>query len=425
MSFFQRPAPSAKLKDLMQRTLTIIRGPDQGRSFSLVDGQTLTIGRGKASNTRIQDPRMSRVHCRVVVDGNSAVLYDSGSTGGTHVGSDPISEYVLKPGDVFRVGDTGIRYSTDQNHHTSLGNDTLFGRPKPKPKIKPLQDLLGETFGDFQLDSIVTMGNSGMVYRANDTRNGRQVAVKVLTPELAADVEQKERFVRAMKTMLPIRHPNIVPLYNAGQNGPYCWVAMEYIAGQDMNMLIDRADPDGMLKWTSAWRVGVHIGRALIEADEHGIIHRNVTPANILRRHADDVYLLGDLALAKALEGTLAKQLTQPGQLIGDVPFMSPERTRGNDSADHRSDLYGLGATLYALVTGRAPFVGESLPSLIQQVRESDPVAPRSLQPTVAVDFEEIVLNLIAKDPFARYQSASDMVVDLEELGSRHGLCAD
>lgn len=410
----------------MQRQLIVVSGPEKGRTFPLSDGQTLTIGRGQASNTQINDPRMSRVHCKIVIDGGKATLTDVGSTGGTRVGQAQITEHELKPGETFRVGETEIRFALDgvQDQATLAGN-TAFGRPKPKPKGKQLQDLVGETLADFQLDSIITMGNSGMVFRGTDIKRNRPVAVKVLTPDFANSDEQKERFVRAMKTMLPIKHPNIVPLYNAGKKGPFCWAAMEYVDGESMTSVIDRIGIEGMLDWRDVWRVAVHVARALNAAAENNIIHRNVTPNNILRRSSDKVCLLGDLVLAKALEGSLAQQVTQPGQLIGDVPYLSPERTRDSSLADHRSDLYSLGATLYALLTGKPPFEGDSLPRLIQQVREAVPKTPKEYQLSINELFQDLVMQLLAKRPEDRYESPRELLKDLDRIGMFNNLDAD
>ncbi|TWU07493.1 FHA domain-containing serine/threonine-protein kinase [Stieleria varia] len=410
----------------MQRQLIVLSGPDSGRTFRLDDGQTLTIGRGQASNTQINDPRMSRVHCRVAVDGGKTILTDAGSTGGTHVGQTQITEHELRSGEVFRLGETEIRFVIDGiQDEATIAGDQAFGRPKPQPKSKRLQDLVGESFADYRLDSIITMGNSGMVFKGTDTKRERPVAVKVLAPDFANSEEQKERFVRAMKTMLPIKHPNIVRLYNAGKKGPFCWAAMEYVDGESMLHVIDRIGIEGMLDWRAVWRVAVHIARALNEAHENHIVHRNVTPANILQRSSDKVCLLGDLVLAKAMEGTMAKQVTQPGQLIGDVPYMSPERTRDSASADHRSDLYGLGATLYALLTGRPPFEGESLPVLIQQVRDKEPRPPKEFQLSIEDRFQDIVMQLLTKRPDDRYQTPRELLKDLDRVGMFNALHAD
>lgn len=410
----------------MQRELTVIAGPDAGRSFPLQDGGRLVIGRGQASNTQINDPRMSRVHCQVQVDGPKTLLLDAGSSSGTFVAKEKIASRELKPGDVFQVGDTQIRYQLDRPlEATTLTGDTAFGRPKPKPAVLPLKELVGQTLHNYRLDAILSSSTSGMVFKAHDTERDRAAAVKVLTPDIAHSDEQRERFVRAMKTMMPIRQANIVRLYNAGKKGPYCWAAMEFIDGESLTAVIDRIGIEGMLDWKEVWTVAVHIGRALSEAHERKIIHRSVTPTNILRRHKDKVCLLGDLMLAKALEGTLAKQVTQPGQLIGDVPYMSPERTRDSMEADCRSDLYGLGATLYALMTGKAPFESPSLPELIRMVREAEPEKVKQYQLSVDEMFQDLVMRMIEKRPEDRYQTPADLLRDLERIGRYNSLEAD
>ncbi len=410
----------------MTRHLEVVSGPDKGRRFSLADGQTLVIGRGQASDTKINDPHMSRIHCRVQVDDGATWLLDGGSTTGTLVAGKPIEKVELQPGDVFQVGGTQIRYRLDDvADETTLGGQELVVPPKPQPKVKPLQKLVGEKLAHFRLEKFVAAGNTGMVFKARDEQQDRDAAVKVLTPDYMNQEEQRERFVRAMKTMLPIRHPNIVQLYAAGKSGPYCWAAMQYVDGECLTDVIQRIGIEGMLDWREVWKVAVQIGRALREANQRKIIHRNVTPTNILRRHADKVCLLGDLMLAKALEGSLAAQVTKPGQLIGDVPYMSPERTRDGASVDGRSDIYGLGAMCYALLTGHPPFESNSLPELVRMVRQQVPPRPRETQMAINELFEDAVMRMIAKDPDERFQDAGSMVTELERIGKYNNLQAD
>jgi serine/threonine protein kinase len=423
----------------MQRQLIIVGGPEKGRTFSLDDGQTLFIGRGQASDTKINDPQMSRMHCRIQVDGGRTTLFDDGSSSGTLIGGVKISEQDLQPGDVFQVGDTQIRYVLQSNPHdrtTVIGNPILapasFKAPaslkapaNPNPVIAPLKNLLGQSLAHYRLDSIIAEGNSGMVFKAHDSEKNRVAAVKVLRPDPTHSEEQKERFVRAMKTMLPVRSPHIVQLFNAGKNGPYCWCAMEYVDGESMTAVIRRIGVEGMLDWREAFRVAVHIGRALQTAFEQSIIHRNVTPANIVRRHADRVCLLGDLMLAKALDGSLAKQVTMPGQLIGEVAYMSPERTRDAQTADHRSDIYGLGATLYALLTGRPPFDGDSLPELIRLVRTEEPRKPKEFQLSINEMFQDSVLKMLAKRPDDRFRNPGELLRALDRVGRYANVEAD
>ncbi len=408
----------------MNQRLKVIEGTDTGRAIELMDGQTLVIGRGQTCDVRLSDPRISRSHCRIQVEGGTAVLTDAGSAAGTLVHGKAIDQHPLRPGDVIQVGETKLRYELEGAADQSTLVDTAFGRPKPPPQITPLEQLVGESVDRYRLDRVITRGVSGMVYRATDTDKDRVVAVKVLAPEYAASKEQKERFVRGIRTMGPIRHENIVRLYAAGMQGPYCWIAMEYVDGESMAEVIRRIGVSGMLDWQYAYRVAVHIGRALDEAYQHKIIHRNVTPQNILFQTENRIAKLGDLTLAKALEGTLSRQVTRPGELVGDVSYMSPERTRGTEGVDGRSDIYSLGATLYALLTGRPPFVGASLPETITKIRDEAPIKPKKFQLSVPDMFQDVVLRTIAKRPEDRYQTPADLLRDLERVGKFQNVIA-
>jgi serine/threonine-protein kinase len=226
----------------------------------------------------------------------------------------------------------------------------------------------------------------------------------------------------ALKTVLPLRHPNLVTLYGAGKTGPFCWVAMEYVDGESMTAVIQRIGVAGMLDWKHGYRVAVQIARALEYAHGESVIHRNVTPTNILWRHSDKAAKLGDLMLAKALEGTLAQQITRPGELLGDVAYMAPERTRGTADVDGRADLYGLGATVYALIAGRPPFTAGSLPELISKIRTAEPDKPKKYQMAIPDLFQGTVMKLLGKRPEERFQKASDLLADLERVGKLAGV---
>ena len=406
--------------------LVIIGGPDRGRSFQIEEGQTLVIGRSQTSDTQINDPRVSRVHCRVVVDGGTITLLDNDSAGGTFMNGNKVSRQELDTGDTFSVGDTTMRYQLDANIPDDQPTIAPVAAATPAPQAAPqLADLVGETFAHYRLDKILAKGNTGMIFKAQDTEQDRVVAVKVLTPDANHSDEQRDRFVRAMKTMLPIKHDHLVSLYHAGKTGPFCWAAMQYIDGESLTELISRMGIEGMLDWRETWRIGVQIGRALDAAYEQKIIHRNVTPTNIMRRHADRACLLADLMLAKALEGNFSQQITAPGQLIGEVPYMAPERTRDADPVDTRSDIYGLGATLYALMAGRPPFESSSLPELVRMVREDDPTPPKEFQLSINEKFQDAVARMLAKKPSDRYQTPTELLRDLERIGRFNNLEAD
>ena len=403
----------------MRGQLVVIAGPDLGRSFSLVDGQTLLLGRGQNTESRLKDPAVSRVHCEVQVDEGKILLKDSGSSSGTQVNGKRISgKYELRPGDHITIGSTQIRYQLEGEPDASTVMTEPAGATKvPPEEVEHLAALVGTSLGHFAIQSAIAKGPSSFIFRAMDTKDNREVALKVLAPEFSQDEEEMQRFVRTMKTVLPLKHPNLVTLYGAGKTGNHCWVAMEYIDGESLTQVIERIGIAGMLDWRNALRVAIHVARALAYAHEQNIIHRNITPPNIMIRNSDKATKLGDLMLAKALEGTLAKQVTKPGELVGDVSYMSPERTRGTGAeVDGRSDIYGLGATVYALLTGRPPCEGTSLVDTITKIRSAEPVKPKKYQLAIPDLFEGAVLQMLAKRPDDRFQSAEDLVEQLERV---------
>ncbi|MCL6502572.1 MAG: protein kinase [Pirellulales bacterium] len=356
------------------------------------------------------------------VDRSGFRLLDQGSAGGTYVNGARVAEHALQPGDVVRMGSTELRLELEAAPEAS----TLVGAAPPPvkaaPQPVPLKQLVGQAIGPFAIKKLLATGQRGVVFLADDTAEHRQVALKVLWPDVAQREEEIQRFVRAMKTMLPIRHENIVQIYSAGKTGQHVWIAMEYVEGESLTQVIRRIGTKGMLDWRYAFRVAVHIGRALEEAYRHQVIHRNITPANILIREKDQLAKLGDLMLAKALEGTLARPVTRPGQLVGDIVYMPPERTRVNAPVDCRADIYSLGATLYALLTGRPPFEGDSLPHVIANIRNEQPVKPKTYQLSVSDMFQDVVMQMLAKRPEDRYENPSLLLKDLQRVALFHNV---
>jgi serine/threonine protein kinase len=400
--------------------IIVTAGPDKGRFFPLLSGETLQIGRSQASSTRLTDPTTSRVHCEIEWDGVRAVLVNI-STSGTLVNGQPTTQAELKPGDVIRMGSTEMRFQIAGDEATTVAP------PPTSPAAiaeQPLTALVGQTMSHYAIESVIAKGASGVVFKAHDTKNDETVALKVLQAEFARSEEDMQRFIRAMKTVLPLRHPNLICLHGAGKTGFYCWVAMEYVEGESMTRVLQRVGVAGMLDWRYGYRVAVHIARALEYAHDQSIIHRNVTPTNIMLRTSDKVVKLGDLMLAKALEGLLAQQVTRPGELVGDVGYMSPERTRGTGEVDGRSDLYGLGATVYALIAGRPPFAGGSLPELITKIRTTEPERPKKYCMGIPDLFQGTVMKLLAKRPEERFQTAGELLEDLERVGKFSGVTA-
>jgi Protein kinase domain/FHA domain len=412
----------------MSFQLLVAAGPDQGKVFTLQQGPDQMLGRSAQALYQLNDPRVSRNHCQILLEGEQPVVICNGGSGGTLINGKAIQRQALKPGDVLQIGDTQLRLQI-ADFPLEVAKEILGKTLPPKPTAAPaavksdqLETLAGQKLSHFDLGLVIGKGSTSMVFHATDTKDNRDVALKVLLPEFAKSEEEVQRFIRAMKTVLPLKHPNLIGVYGAGKTGPYCWVAMEYVAGENLTQVIQRIGVAGMLDWRHAFRAAVQIGRALQYAHEQQIIHRNVTPKNILRDATNQDVKLGDLMKAKALEGVLAQQITRPGELIGDVTYMSPERTRGTTDIDGRADLYGLGATCYALLTGRPPFEGASLVERITRIRQDAPVKPTKYQMSIPSAFEGVILKLLAKRPEDRYQTAAEMLKELERVGKFNGV---
>jgi serine/threonine protein kinase len=398
----------------MSAQIVVVSGPDKGRSFALATDKPFQVGRSQSTATRLTDQSVSRVHCEIEFDGQVAVLVNI-SANGTVVNGKTITRHDLKHGDLIRVGATEFRF---QLAAVEEAETVLQSPARTVGKTDQLSALPGQTLSHYLIQSVIAKGQSGIVFKAEDTRDGQTVAMKVLQPEFSRNEDEMQRFIRTMKTVLGLNHPNLITLLTAGKTGPFCWVAMEHVEGDSMSQVIQRMGVAGMLDWRYGFRVAVHVARALQYAHGRSIIHRNVTPSNILLRTADKTAMLGDLMLAKALEGSLAQQVTRPGELVGDIGYMSPERTRGGGSEiDGRSDIYGLGATVYALIAGRPPFTGGTLPELVLKIRNAEPEKPKKYQMAIPDLFQGTVLKMIAKRPEERFQTASDLLTDLDRVG--------
>ena len=367
-------------------------------------------------------------HCQLILEGDKVTVVCNGGSGGTLVNGKAVQKQQLKLGDVIQVGDTQMRLQMgDFPLDVAMAAVSKSASPIPQSSgaaPDSLEALSGQTLGHYEIGPIIGRGQVGMVFHATDTKDNRPVALKVLMPEFSNNDDEMHRFVRAMKTTMPFKHPNLVRLYGAGKTGPYCWMAMEFVAGENLMQIIDRIGVAGMLDWKHAYRAAVHVGRAIDYAHQQGIVHRNVTPTNILRDATDKVVKLGNLMLAKALEGTASAQITRPGELVGDVAYVSPERTRGTTEVDARSDLYGLGATVYALLTGHAPCAGKTLIETVTRIRQVAPEKPSKFQMSIPSMFEGVVQKLLAKEPKARYPTAAELLKELERVGKFNGVTA-
>jgi serine/threonine-protein kinase len=352
---------------------------------------------------------------------------------GTFVNGVRVLKQKIEPGDVIRIGATELQLmapgaSMPSGTHTAVDAqvDEAFAAPE-------VVKLVGTMLHRFEVGRIVAIGRSGVVFCARDTKKDQTVALKVLWPAGASNQASKQRFRRAMETVIGLRHPNLVTVYNAGKTGGHHWISMEYVQGKSLDEMIrriavtkasagkvKRALSPGLSRgwWLFALRVAVHVGRALEFAREHDIIHRDITPRNILIQEVDRIAKLGDLILAKPVND----ENSVHGELLGDVQYMAPERTFDMAPMDARSDMYSLGAAIYALLTGRPPFVGQSISETVEMIRQAEPVRLRTWQPSIPEEFEELILRMLAKRREDRFKSPALLLAKLEQLASKEKL---
>ncbi len=259
------------------------------------------------------------------------------------------------------------------------------------------------------MQSFIAGGGMGTVYRATNRLIERDVAVKVLHPELITDDGLFRRFLREAKLASNLNHPSIIKFYDIGEDEGLYYIVMEYVDGSDLRQII--ADK-GPLSARLSLRVAKQVAKGLQHAHDHGVIHRDIKPANILLA-SDQSAKIADLGLARPLtDDTLA---TGSGQVLGTPAYMSPEQCRG-DEVDGRSDLYSLGATLYTLLSGEVPFAGKTLSALIHQVVHDRPIPLRSRAPNVPEEVVLLVHRLLAKHPSARLQSGNEVASAIDEI---------
>jgi beta-lactam-binding protein with PASTA domain/tRNA A-37 threonylcarbamoyl transferase component Bud32 len=262
--------------------------------------------------------------------------------------------------------------------------------------------------GRYELDSLLGRGGMAEVYLGTDRVLGRRVAVKVLSPELARDSSFVARFRREAQSAAALTHPNVVSVFDTGSEDGTHFIVMEYVPGRTLAEVLRESGP---LLPERAVEIASAVAAALGFAHEHGIVHRDVKPGNIMLTPTGDVKVM-DFGIARATTG---ESLTQTATVLGTAAYLSPEQARG-EPADARSDLYSLGIVLYEMLTGAPPFTGESPVAVAYRHVAEDAAPPSRRNPDVSPDLDAVVMKCLAKNPDNRYQSARELAEDLQRV---------
>jgi len=264
-------------------------------------------------------------------------------------------------------------------------------------------------FGEFELLSEIATGGMGVVYKARHKRLNRIVALKTLHPGVVRPNDDVVRRLRIeARVVAALDHPNIVPLYEIGQQDGYPYLILKLITGGDLERHVPRLSRNPK----AAARLMAKVARTVQYAHRHGVLHRDLKPSNILLDARGEPHLT-DFGLAKCIE--TESGLTQTGLILGTPAYMAPEQVLGRRrETSTAADIYGLGAVLYKLLTGRPPFQAETMYELLDQLVEREPVPVREYNPEVDRELEAICLKCLEKQPHLRYNSAAALAFDLE-----------
>ncbi len=318
-------------------------------------------------------------------------------------------------------------------------NDVSGSKNLPDPAAyPPPPQKVGPEIPGFEIVRRIAAGGMGVVYLARQPKLGRLVALKTIRTSGTAEREQVERFLTEAQSAGRLSHPNIVSVYDVGVHEGQYYYSMAYVDGPSLGNVLR----DGPIEGREAAALMRSVARAIGYAHRKGIIHRDLKPANILLAPAIESGDIGDRSGIRSDSGAasrvgsaggklehsepritdfgLAKRsdadsnLTQTGQILGTPSYMAPEQALGSPDVGPAADIYSLGAVLYACLTGRPPFQAARIVDTLRLVTESEPVAPRQLEPNVDRDLETICLKCLRKDPARRYESADDMAADLD-----------
>lgn len=274
-----------------------------------------------------------------------------------------------------------------------------------------MDNYTGRLLGDrYQLENIIGVGGMAVVYKALDNVDNKTVAVKILKEEYSTNDDFRRRFKNESKAVAVLSHKNIVKVYDVSFGEKIQYIVMEYIEGITLKQYIEQK---GALSWREVVLFGTQILRALQHAHEKGVIHRDIKPQNIMLLNDNKTIKVADFGIARFSNKGDTKTMTDGA--IGSVHYISPEQAKG-EIVDNKTDIYSAGVVFYEMLTGRVPFQSDSAVSVALMQLQKEAVRPRSINSSIPVGLEQITMRAMKKSPRDRYQSAAEMLLDLDEF---------
>lgn len=369
-------------------------GIEEGAAYGFPPGDVVFIvGRAPNSGIVITDPLVSRQHCRIERIGGRYRVVDLGSHNGTCLNDQQMvknSTREISFGDVVRIGETEMTLREEAPDDEG--------------------ELAGRRLGGYQLVKRIGSGGMGEVYRAVQVALGRQVAIKILSPELTEDRTFVDRFMTEARAAGKLNHPNVAQVHEVGESDGIYYYSMEYLAGGSVQ---ERIRGGRALELAESIKVVLGCARALEYAEKHGVIHCDIKPDNLMLTEDDEVRLT-DLGIARTVK-SMAEKVKQEGGVLGSPHYMAPEQARG-EPIDHRVDIYALGATFYRVISGRTPFSGKNAREIMEKQVYEEPAGLRSINPEIPQAVCRVVTRMMKKKPEKRYQHARELIKELERL---------